>query len=300
MLKHIGGVPLPAHGERAGGFDHADVHLESGRVFVAHTANGTVDVIDGEKLRHEKTIEGCPEASGVLCAQKEGLVFAAARGAGKILTIDAMSQTLLRESEVGTRPNGLAWDSKRKHVLVADVSDENARLLDPSNGHVLSTRKLEGRPRWCVYDVVGDRFLINIRDPATVGVLNADTLEPTAAIPVKTAGPHGLAIDEMGHAYVACDGKKLVIHDLTGRSEQKGIPIAGAPDVIWYNMKRQLVYCAAGDSGIIEVIDTRLNKIVQRLETELGAHTFAFDQIKQRMYTLLPKSCRARVYEEVP
>ncbi len=296
MLKHIGDVPLPAHGES--GFDHADVHLESGRVFVAHTANGTVDVIDGEKLRHVKTIEGCPEASGVLCAQKEGLVFAAAR-AGKILTIDAKSLKLLRESQAGTKPNGLAWDAKRKHLLVADVSAENARILDPTNGHILSTRKLEGRPRWCVYDVAGDRFLINIRDPATVDVLKADTLEHTASIPVKSAGPHGLAIDEMGHAYVACDGKKLVLLDLTGRSEQKGIPIAGAPDVIWYNLKRQVVYCAAGDPGIIEVIDIRSNRIVERLETEAGAHSFAFDQIRQRMYTLLPTSCRAGVYEEV-
>ncbi len=297
MLKHIGNVPLPAHG--SGGFDHADVHLESGRVFLAHTANGTVDVIDGEKLRHERTIEGCPEASGVLCAQKEGLVFAAARGAGKILTIDAISQRLLREFQAGTKPNGLAWDAERKHLLVADVSDENARLLDSSNGNVLRTRQLEGRPRWCVYDAAGDRFLINIRDPATVGVLKADTLAQAASIPVKTAGPHGLAIDEMGHAYVACDGKELIVLDLTGRSQPRGIPIAGAPDVIWYNVKRQVVYCAAGDPGIIEVIDIRSNEIVERLETEAGAHTFAFDQIKQRMYTLLPKSCRAGVYEEV-
>lgn len=297
MLKHIGDVPLPAHG--SGGFDHADVHLASGRVFVAHTANGTVEVMDGEKLRHEKTIEGCTEASGVLCAQKEGLVFAAARGTGKILTIDAMSQTVLRESQAGTRPNGLAWDSKRKRLLVADVSDENARLLEYSNGLVLSTTKLEGRPRWCVYDPAGDRFLVNIRDPATVSVLKPDTLEKTASIPVTGEGPHGLAIDETGHAYVACDGKKLMVLDLTGRSEQRVVPIGGAPDVIWYNMKRQVIYCAAGDPGIIEVIDVRSNRIVERLETEEGAHTFAFDQVKQRLYTLLPKSCCARVYEEV-
>ena len=296
MLKHIGDVTLPAHG--SGGFDHADVYLPSGRVFVAHTANGTVDVIDGEHLRHEKTVEGCPEASGVLCAQEEGLVFAAARGAGKILTLDATSLDLVRESQAGTKPNGLAWDSKRKRLLVADVSDESARLLDPSNGKVLLTRKLDGRPRWCVYDEIGDRFLINVKEPAIVGVLKAETLEQSSSIHVKTAGPHGLAIDEVGHAYVACDGKALVILDLTRGSQQTVIPIAGSPDVIWYNIRRQAIYCAAGDPGILEVIDTRARRIVQRLDTEEGAHTFGFDQVRQRLYTLLPKSCRARVYEE--
>ena len=47
-------VDLPSH--QQGGFDHADIHLESGRVYVAHTANGTVEVIDGEAARHNVTL----------------------------------------------------------------------------------------------------------------------------------------------------------------------------------------------------------------------------------------------------
>ena len=45
-LELLGEVQLPAH-KRPRGFDHGDVHLGSGRVYVAHTANGTVEVIDG-------------------------------------------------------------------------------------------------------------------------------------------------------------------------------------------------------------------------------------------------------------
>ncbi len=57
-------IPLPPHPE--GDFDHGDVYLESGHVFIANTAAGTVEVVDGERLRHLATIPGCPEASGVL------------------------------------------------------------------------------------------------------------------------------------------------------------------------------------------------------------------------------------------
>ena len=42
-----GYVALPPHA--AGDFDHGDVHLNSGRVFVAHTANNTLEVIDSIK-----------------------------------------------------------------------------------------------------------------------------------------------------------------------------------------------------------------------------------------------------------
>jgi YVTN family beta-propeller protein len=122
-------IPLPPLS--AGDFDHGDVYLKSGRVFIANTAAGTVEVVDGEHLRHLATIPGCPEASGVLCAQDEALVFAAARGAGKLLVIDPMTNAVLRIVTVGPRPNGLAWDSQRRHLLVADVQENRAHLVDP-------------------------------------------------------------------------------------------------------------------------------------------------------------------------
>src|SRR3954468_7420475 len=115
MLKQIGFVELPAH--EAGGFDHGDVDRASGRVFVAHTANGTVEVFDGPAMRHVATIPGCLEASGVLCAQDDGLVFAAARGDGRVLVIDAVTLEVRSVLSAGSKPNGLAWDPARKRLL---------------------------------------------------------------------------------------------------------------------------------------------------------------------------------------
>ena len=75
-----GHVALPP--QTPGGFDHGDVHAATGRVFVAHTKYDTVDVFDGERLEHIRSLPGCPEGSGVLCTQDaDALVFAAARGA---------------------------------------------------------------------------------------------------------------------------------------------------------------------------------------------------------------------------
>ncbi len=197
-------IVLPSHA--SGGFDHGDVHLATGRVFVAHTALGTVDVIDGARGLHSATVPGCPEASGVLCAQDEALVFAAARGAGKILVIEAASSRVTTAVTVGPRPNGLAWDPRRKRLLVADVLDLRARLADPHSRHVVKEAQLPGRPRWCVYDPRGDRFLINIRDPACVVALTADSLATQATWTVRWAGPHGLDLDQGGsRAFVACD-----------------------------------------------------------------------------------------------
>src|SRR6266487_3592560 len=175
-------IPLPPH--PSGDYDHGDVYLESGHVFVANTAAGTVEVIDGEHLHYLTTIPDCPEASGVLCAQEDALIFAAARGAGKLLVIDPTANVVLRTAAVGQKPNGLAWDGRRKHLLVADVQDNTARLVDPQSGQVMAAVELPGRPRWAVYHQARDRFLVNIREPACVAVLTADPFVLVERFPV--------------------------------------------------------------------------------------------------------------------
>jgi YVTN family beta-propeller protein len=217
-------IPLPPH--PAGDFDHGDVYLGSGRVFVANTAAGTVEVIDGEHLRHLTTIPDCLEASGVLCAQEDALIFAAARGAGKLLVIDPTTNAVLRMVAVGSRPNGMAWDGRRKHLLVADVQDNTARLVDPQAGEVMAAVELPGRPRWAVYHQARDRFLVNIREPACVAVLSADPFVLVERFPVLSPGPHGLDLDLDGlRAFVACDASTVVTLDLATGREQAQVPM---------------------------------------------------------------------------
>jgi DNA-binding beta-propeller fold protein YncE len=289
-------IDLPFHPQ--GDFDHGDVALSNGYVFIANTAAGTVEVVDGERLRHLVTIPGCPEASGVLAAQEEGLIFAAARGVGKLLVIDAVFTTILREVAVGSRPNGLAWDRPRKHLLVADVQDNTARLVDPQTGQVIASAALPGRPRWAVYDRAGDRFLVNIREPARVTVLSASTFALIGQFPVSEVGPHGLDLDQEGRrAFVACDGGSVVTLDTATWSELAKVPIGGTPDAIWHNHRTARLYVAIQDPGVIDVVNTATMMVEEQIATEVGAHTTAFDALRQQLYVFLP-GCRVAVYEE--
>lgn len=308
-------------------FDHADIHKSTGLIFVAHTANGSIEVIDSERCLHLSTIAGCPEASGVICAQEDNLIFAAARGAGKILVIDPISRTLIREiTSVGSKPNGLAWDTRRRLLLVADVEDFKARLIDVSSGHILSTVKLPGRPRWCVYDYNRDCFMINILNPPCVLfmlVVSAQErmgreettqrkgkkgklvlLQNMESIPISSMGPHGLDIDKVSdRAFVACDSGEVVVLDLKKENTISKIsalvPIAGGPDVVWYNPNKNKLYCAIGNPGVIDVIDTNKMSLIEEVHTEQGTHTFAFDNYRQQLCAFLPNSCRAVIYNEI-
>jgi len=294
-----GSVRLPPHAD--GGFDHGDVHIPTGRVFVAHTANGTVEVIDGQALALERSLPGCSEGSGVLCSPAEtSLVFAAARGAGSVLVFDALTCAELRRLQVGPRPNGLAWDAGRGQLLVADVEENTARLLDSGTGAGVALAHLPGRPRWCVYDAPRDRFLVNIRDPAVVVALAASTLEAVARIDGLPAGPHGLDLDRAGNrAFVACDAGTVVVVDLATDQQLGRVPIAGEPDAIWYSTVAERLYVAIGRPGVVDVVDGRTLSVVEQVATEDGAHTTAFDGQRQRLYVFLPRRCEAVVFDEV-
>lgn len=285
-----------------GAFDHGAVDTVTGRMFIAHTAFDTVEVVAGESLKPVGQIRGCAGGSGVVCAARERLVFAAARGSGEVLVIDADGLTVQRRVEVGPRPNGLAWDGRRRQLLVADVdsSGQSARLLEPESGAVVAEIPLPGRPRWCVFDERADRFLVNIREPASLLSLAAGSGQLSASWPIPSAGPHGLDIDAGGgRAFVACDGGRAVAVALEDGRVLGESPISGVPDAIWFNSKKERLYVAVAHPGLIDVVDTRAMELVESIPTEAGAQTTAFDESRQRLYVFLPDSCAVAVLDDV-
>jgi DNA-binding beta-propeller fold protein YncE len=297
LLRHLLDIRIPPN--KPSEFDHADVHLKSGRVFVAHTAAGTVEVLDGENKSHLKTISGCPEGSGMWGAQDENIVFAASRSTGRILVIDAISLEAKNDYKVGSRPNGLAWDTKRKQLLVMDVFDSSARLVKISSGEIMATTKLKGRPRWAAFDQEKDRFLVNVRDPPEVAILSASNGEQIDAIPISGKGPHGMAQDEnQKRIFVACDSAELISIDSESGREISKVAISGPPDVLWLNAARNLLYCACGEPGAIDVVDTSKLSVIERVKTEAGAHTFTFDTDRQNLYSFYPNSCCAATFSQ--
>jgi DNA-binding beta-propeller fold protein YncE len=291
-----GEVQLPRHlGDD--GFDHGDVYQPNGLVFVAHTANGTIEVIDGEALRHIATIPDCPEGSGVLCPASAELVVAAARGAGEVLFIDPVKLAVKGRVSVGGRPNGLAWDSRRGRVLVADVAGNSFSIVDAASQRTVRASPLPGRPRWAVYDADQDHFLVNIRDPAAVAVVDPEAGAVRAVWSVSCGGPHGLDLDRAGgRAFVACDGGEVVCLSSVDGTEVAKVAIAGVPDAVWFNPAASSLYVAIAEPGVLQVVDTHRMAIAEAIKTEPGAQTTAFDLRRQDLYVFKPISCSVAAF----
>lgn len=302
-LKFIGNVELPVH-VKAGGFDHAAVHTGLNRLYVAHTANDTIDVIDAVEDRYLHSIPNLTGAAGALVSEDSHLVFTSNRGENTVGIFAPDEEARLMKLPVGIRPNGLAYDSSSEMLLAAHVGDPTiansttVSLIKVTEKQIITTLPVPGRTRWTVFDPVSNAFYVNIADPALIVTVNTDKPGEIARIfSIPVSGPHGLDIDSAAQRlFCACDGGKLVTVDIRSRDVLSQSDISGVPDVTFYNARLQHLYVAVGDPGVIDVFDTKTMTRLETVPTERGAHTLAFDARQNKVYAFLPETHRAAVY----
>ncbi len=170
ILEHIGDVELPAHG-KPGGFDHAAVHGRRRRLYVAHTANDALDVIDCTTHTYHRSILGLDGVAGALVCEEHDLVFTSNRGENTVGIFPAGREEAMVKVKVGLRPNGLAFDAGRRLLLAANVGDPSRpgsftiSLVDVTTQAMIADVPVPGRTRWTVFDAETGWFFINIADP---------------------------------------------------------------------------------------------------------------------------------------
>src|SRR5262249_48914797 len=160
-LKHLGYVDLPAH-VGSGGFDHAAVYQATGLVYVAHTANDAIDVIDMPTRKHVRTIVGLTAVAGALVDDASGLVF----------TLESRRRHcrhLLRECRAARRQGGRRPEAERTLVRSRpqaaalgarrdpkEPGSTTVSVIDVAKRQRIADVPVAGRTRWTVYDPRAD------------------------------------------------------------------------------------------------------------------------------------------------
>lgn len=303
-LEPVGFIPLPG-GERTS-FDHADTYLErtGSRLYVAHTGTNAIDVIDCRSNAYLRSLSGLPGVAGVLIDTERDLLFSSDRAAARVSVFRCSSESPLAEIAVGPRPNGLAFDTRRNHLYSFNLGEPagtncTASVISLAERRVIATIALPGRPRWAVFDRSADAVYVNIQEPGVILAIDAGVLMESSRIEVGAAGPHGLALIS-GRLFCAADGGELVVIDrfVDGSRVAKRLPLCGAPDVLMLDARRQRLYVAIGDPGVVSIFDTERLAELGTIATERGAHTIGWDPAAAQLYAFAPQRGGALVFKE--
>jgi DNA-binding beta-propeller fold protein YncE len=284
-LKPIGTIEIP--GCAGSSFDHGAFDAKTRRIFVAHTGRDAVEVINHDAGRHIATLPGFPEAAGVVA--DDGQVLVTNRGAASLAWLDARSLETQAVFQTGKRPNGVAIVARQGLAIAASIGDEDggATLEVFRRDGLHRAVALPGRPRWCVTDAPAERVFLAIRDPSMVFVARLPDLTEVEHWTLPARGAHGLDIDHRrGRLYVACDDATLVEVEAGSGAVTNTWPIAGAPDVTFFNPSTGRVHVAIGEPGVVQTIDPR-SGASEETATSAGAHPTAL-AAPDRLYVFSP------------
>src|SRR5262245_18642943 len=302
-LRLLGQIELPAHRSK-GGFDHADIHAPTDRLYVAHTSNDSIDVIDCARDRYIESIPGLMGVAGALVSETRGLVLQSNRGENTVSAFAPGDERNAFKIAVGVKPNGLAFDPTRGLLIAANVGDPSipdshtVSVVDLDRRERIAEVKVPGRTRWTIYDATLEMFFVNIASPARIIAIDArDPTNISTEYEIPGAGPHGLDLDPAkGWLLCACDAGVLFAIEATSGRVLGDVSLSGAPDVIFLHPQSGHLYVAIGDPGVVDVIDIGTMRREEVVPTEAGAHTLALDRKRSKIYSFLPQSHRAAVF----
>ena len=100
-----------------------------------------------------------------------------------------------------------------------------------------------------------------------------------------------------GRLFCACDAGVLVTLEVRSGKVLDEKPLAGVPDVVFFNRQRQQLYVAIGDPGVVDVFATSPMAKLATIGTEPGAHTTALSPRGDRLYAFLPRTHRAAIFD---
>jgi len=162
-LTHHTDIDLPTH-RTPGGFDHAAVHRASARLYVAHTANDALEVIDCATDCYLHALPNLTGVAGALVSDESNMVFTSNRGEHTVGIFAPEAEAGLVKVAVGIGPNGLAYDPGRNLLVVANVGDPGiphsatVSVVDVAAHAMIASVPMPGRTRWAVFDSPAGRL----------------------------------------------------------------------------------------------------------------------------------------------
>jgi YVTN family beta-propeller protein len=228
------------------------------------------------------------------------LAAASARGADAILLFDKTSGEVAAVVPTGRGPSGVAFDSDRRRLYVAEPAEDAVETVGLLEQSVLSRIPLRGgdEPVELALTPDGRTLLSANGGSSTVSVIDAVSAVEIARIPVGDQ-PRSVTMDRAGRrAYVFNEGSSTVsVLDVQARAVVSTIATEAGPFRGQLDSRGARLFVVHRSSPYLSVIDTGTLAVASRIYVGSGATTLKVDAQSDRIYVARRGAAEVQVFD---
>ncbi|MGH9510751.1 MAG: YncE family protein [Terriglobales bacterium] len=273
-----------------GGWDYLTLDSQSRLLYISRGTH--VIVLDADSGTVEGDIPDTPGVHGIALAPDLGRGFVSNGREGTVTIFDIKSLKLISKVKVGENPDAILYDSATKRVFTFNGRSHDSSAIDATNGTVLATIKLDGKPEFAVSDGKGMIF-DNIEDKSELTEIDARSLQVKSTWPLAPCeSPSGLAIDRNRHVlFSGCENEMMAMVNADNGKVITTLPIGKGVDATRFDPGTGLAFASCGDGHLTVIKEESENKfaVVENVSTQEGARTMALDRKTHRVYLVTAK-----------
>ena len=273
-----------------GGWDYLTADSAARRLYISRATH--VIVLDLDSGKTVGDIADTPGVHGIALAPDLGRGFVSNGREGTVSIFDMKTLATSSKVKVGDNPDAILYDPATKRVFTFNGRSQDSTAIDATNGKVLGTIKLDGRPEFAASDGKGEVF-VNIEDKSELTVIDPAKLVVKQSWPLAPCKePSGLAMDRKNRRlFVGCDNKMMaVVNPDTGKV--LATPAIGdGVDATAFDDETGMAFASCGEGVLTVVREESPDKfsVAENVPTQAGARTMALDTKTHSVYVVTAK-----------
>jgi DNA-binding beta-propeller fold protein YncE len=273
-----------------GGWDYLTADSAARRLYISRATH--VIVLDLDSGKTVGDIADTPGVHGIALAPDLGRGFVSNGREGTVSIFDMKTLATSSKVKVGDNPDAILYDPATKRVFTFNGRSQDSTAIDATNGTVLGTIKLDGKPEFAASDGKGEIF-VNIEDKSELTAIDPAKLVVKQSWPLAPCKePSGLAMDRKNRRlFVGCDNKMMAVVNADTGKVLATPAIGDGVDATAFDDETGLAFASCGEGVLTVVREESPDKfsVAENVPTQAGARTVALDTKTHNVYVVTAK-----------
>src|SRR3954468_8757626 len=275
-----------------GGWDYLTADANARRLYISRGTH--VIVLDLDSGKNVGDVPDTAGVHGIALAPELGRGFSSNGREGTVTIFDMKTLAPIgAKVKVGENPDAILFDPATKRVFTFNGRSRDSTAIAATDGKVLATIKLDGKPEFAVSDLKGEIF-VNIEDKSEIEAIDPNKLEVIAKWPLAPCTePSGLAMDRKNRRlFVGCDNKMMAVVDADSGKVLATPAIGEGVDATAFDDETGLAFASCGEVGVLTVVKEESPdkfSVAENVPTEKTARTMALDAKTHKVYVVSAK-----------